>query len=597
MRRVAAFGSLGAMVAMSSVVLLSAHAAPSPTAVPVNECGPNDRPETGLQGQVPWPDRLSGRAAEGYGCNLEIVGEFESASFANMDSYKDCVYYTDNAGGSGMAEGGAVVLDVSDPTNPVKTDYLTARAMGNGGESLRVNQERGLLVSDHYNSLQTSGDADLVRALAVYDVKKDCRHPELLADVIMPHAVGHEGCFQPDGRVYYMASTTTITPIDLTNPRRPTQLSAPWPLSIHGCSISDDGSRGYFASVPTGTHGLIDCTGMLVVDTSSVQKLRRNAGFKVVGCFPTPDAPIQQSTYPLRYNGRPYVFDWSEAAPRGLCTSRTSNFGYGWFIDMADEDNPREVSKVQTQVMLPENCSQVAADRATHSQGLDRGDVFWQAGAAGFSYDMHYCRPDRLHNPTIMGCASFGSGLRVFDIRDPRLPKEIAYYNTGTLSSADPKSLDWAVAPPVIRRDLGMIFWVTLYRGFHAAKFRAGVWPFDGDDRCPSGSDYFAQQYDMGYGSCRAANTAGKGAKATEPTQAHALEQEPPTRSDKVARVKSGSPPGENRNDVEVTDGTREPGSAQGLPVSGSQFPLGWLLSTALLLVLVGLRWRLRRSR
>lgn len=480
---------------------------PVASAVPPSECGPQDRPETGLQGQVPWPDRLSGRAAEGYSCNLEIIGELESASFANMDSYKNCVYYTDNAGGSGMAEGGGVVLDVSDPTNPVKTDYLTARAMGNGGESLRVNQKRGLLVSDHYNSLQVSGDEEIVRALAVYDIKKDCRHPKLLADVIMPEAEGHEGCFQPDGKIYYMAdSASTITPIDLTNPREPKQLSPPWPLSIHGCSISDDGNRGYFADIGLGGD---DQGAMLIVDTSNVQKLRPNAGFKVIGRFPTPDANLQQSTYPLSYGGHPYVFDWSEATAlaQAPCTNVTSNFGFGRFIDVADEKHPKEVSKVQTEVMLPENCALVAADGGPQTQGHDHGDPFWPVGGAAiFLYDMHYCRPDRLHDPTIMGCGQFGSGLRVFDIRDPRHPTEIAYYNTGTASPTNP-SLDYAVAPPVIRRDLGMIFWVTLYGGFHAAKFREGVWPFTGDDPCPSGSDYFAKQYDMNWEECRAERT------------------------------------------------------------------------------------------
>jgi len=32
------------------------------------------------------------------------------------------------------------VLDVSDPRHPVKTDYITARATRNAGESLRVNR-------------------------------------------------------------------------------------------------------------------------------------------------------------------------------------------------------------------------------------------------------------------------------------------------------------------------------------------------------------------------------------------------------------------------------------------------------------------------
>lgn len=575
----------------------------APSAAPPEKCGTGDRPETALQGQVPWADRLSGRAAEGYNCNLEIVGEFASASFANFDSYRTCVYYTDNEGGSGMAEGGGVVLDVSDPANPVKTDYLTARAMGNGGESLRVNQKRGLLVTNHYNTAQTSGDSDVVRALAVYDLKKDCRHPELLADVIMPAAEGHEGCFQPDGNVYYMASIGTITPIDLTNPRKPRQLSDPWPLPIHGCSISDDGKRGYLASMSgtlvaaAGAEDAAKCPGMLVVDTSAVQQLQRNAEFKIISCFATPDAVVQQSTYPLRYGNRPYLFDWSEAVdiPTSPCPSSTTNFGYGWFVDISDEKNPYEVSKLQTEVMLPQHCATVAADRGPQTQGHTHGDAFWGFGSIAFTYDMHYCRPDRLHNPTILGCANFGSGLRVFDIRNPRAPQEIAYYNTGTAGPTHP-ALDFAVAPPVIRRDLGMIFWVTLNGGFHAAKFREGVWPFKGDDRCPSSSDYFAKQYDTGFAACRAA-AERRGGTAAQRKPASAQHSSSADGDSAPAQVAAPSTRRDSATGAGAASAKPSASVTQDLATTGVGTPLGWLVSTALLMVSAGLLLRRRAAR
>lgn len=45
--------------------------------VPRAECGAGSRPETGLQGQV--SDRESGRSAEGYTCNVEVVGHYGAA--------------------------------------------------------------------------------------------------------------------------------------------------------------------------------------------------------------------------------------------------------------------------------------------------------------------------------------------------------------------------------------------------------------------------------------------------------------------------------------------------------------------------------------
>lgn len=482
-------------------------------------CGPDDRPETGLQGQVPPADRLSGRSAEGYNCNLQLIGGLKSAAFANFDSYQHCAYYTDNEGGSGMAEGGGVVVDLSDPAHPVKTDYLMAVAMGNGGESLRVNQARGLLVSNHYNSLQTNPEAaEYTRSLAVYDLTKDCRHPELLADVIMPRGEGHEGCFQPDGMVYYMASLRTITPIDLTDPRHPVELTEPWPLNIHGCSISDDGRRGYFSDIGKAR--------TLVVDTSEVQDRKPGARHRIIGTFDTPDNKIKQSSHPLRYGDRPYLFDWSELTGTGpgSCRPGASSFGYASMLDLADETKPVEVSRLMLEVHDPANCGLVATDRSIQTSGLDQLDLFFPGAAHLFTYDFHYCRPDRLHDPTIMACANFASGLRVFDIRDPAKPAEIAYYNTGTVDGPQPVA-DFAASPPVIRRDLGQIWWVTLYGGLHVARFGPGVWPFANDPACPSPGDYFAVQY----GSC------SPPARLAAPAQAEAHFEPGPVRASAAA--------------------------------------------------------------
>jgi hypothetical protein len=475
-------------VCLSACLVAGAAEARSPAA-----CGPNDRTEPALQGQVPIDVRKSGAAEPGYWCNLELVGGYRSLAFANFETYKNCAYYTDNVGGI-FAEGGGVVLDLSDPRHPVKTAYLTARAMGNAGESLRIHRARGLLVADHYSVLGVD-PRPIQRSLAVYDVSKDCAHPKLLADVQMPSAVGHEGCFDPDGMVYYMGSVATITPIDLSDPTHPRQLSDPWPLSIHGCSISDDGKRGYFADLLNGK--------MLVVDTSQAHARMQGAKPHVISKYATPDSQFQQATYPLDYNGHPYVVNWSEATiPPKVCLPGRSTFAYARILDLADEAHPTEASKIQTEVMKPENCQKVVNDSTGQFQGVDRGDPFYILASGLFLYDTHMCTPDRLHNPTILACAQFGSGLRVFDIRDPHRPSEIAYYNTGTVTKTE-QTLDWAIARPVIRSDLGEIWWATNLEGFHVAKFRDGVWPFAGMDRCPAGDDYFQRQYDLGYDACQ----------------------------------------------------------------------------------------------
>ncbi|HVL89955.1 MAG TPA: hypothetical protein VM841_06945, partial [Actinomycetota bacterium] len=402
---------------------------------------------------------------------------------ATFDAYGDCVYYPDNV--SVAIGAGVVVLDVSDPSNPVKTDYLTARAMRSPGESLRVNRERGLLVANYY-AFPPPYTADggieppeIMRALAVYDVSEDCAHPRLLADVILPTQAGHEGCFQPDGMVYY-SSAGTITPIDLTDPANPREMTVPWlpadplPAVFHGCSISDDGTRGYFADAANNQ--------MLIVDTSEVQALIPGAQMRVLGRFSTP-SELQQSAIAITFDGAPHVLLFTEAKyPSKVCVPGQPNFGYPRIIDVGDETHPVEVAKIQAEVVLSRNCSQVAADWAPQTRGADRGDAINVGISAVFfgGYDSHYCNVDRPRDPTLLGCGQMGSGMRVYDLRDPHAPIEIAYYNTGTRSLDDP-TLDWAWSPPVFRTDLGQIWWSTFAEGFHAAKFRDGVMPLERD--------------------------------------------------------------------------------------------------------------------
>ena len=395
------------------------------------------------------------------------------------------------------------MLDVTDPRKPVQTAYLTERAAANAGESLRVHRERGLLIADRYflaNGISNVDDPDANRSLAVYDISKDCTKPKLLADVIMPSAVGHEGCFQADGMVYYMASTDTITPIDVSDPTKPRQLSEPQNLGIHGCSTSEDGNRAYLADIGTGR--------LLIADTSEVQARKDNAQIKVIGELPTPQNLGQQSTVPLFYGDRPHLLNFSEyAALAEPCASRPdreTNFGYPLIVDIADERNPKVVSKIFNEVTLPENCAAVSADSASFpSNGLTKGDVFGLVGSRVFLYDSHYCSTDRTHDPTIAACASFGSGIRVYDIRNPAAPKEIAYYNPGTTDSPAGAVANATVARPVIRSDLGQIWFADIAKGFHVVQFRDGVWPFAGQEPCPH-EDPYLQQYDLGYDECRA---------------------------------------------------------------------------------------------
>src|SRR3954463_16548371 len=72
-------------------------------------CGRNDLPETGLQGEVPARDQVSGRALKGYNCGLALVGHAALKGIpANMAWAGHCAYVAT------IGEG-VNVVDVSDP--------------------------------------------------------------------------------------------------------------------------------------------------------------------------------------------------------------------------------------------------------------------------------------------------------------------------------------------------------------------------------------------------------------------------------------------------------------------------------------------------
>lgn len=63
------------VLALVACLAPGAHATEPPlTPTPKAQCGPGSVPEPGLQGRVAKEDVESGKAADGYRCNLKVVG-------------------------------------------------------------------------------------------------------------------------------------------------------------------------------------------------------------------------------------------------------------------------------------------------------------------------------------------------------------------------------------------------------------------------------------------------------------------------------------------------------------------------------------------
>ena len=400
-----------------SVPALSAAPPAEERAVPrAASCAPGDRPERGLQGQVTVEDRRSGRSTLGYSCNLRQVGRWQGEGGSWVGASFGSCYYLPTAFPTGADAGrlGVQVLDVRNPAKPVLTARLQTPAMLGPWESLKVHPQRGLLAA--VAGYGSSGAGPVF--FDVYDVSKDCAKPRLLSSSPVQAPIGHEGNFSADGLTYYSSATytPTITAIDVTDPTRPRPVGAVQ-QAAHGLTTSADGTRMYVAE-PKAADGLTN--GLVVLDVSEIQR-RTGTRTSVVGAARWDDGSLGQHTLPVSYRGRPYAFAVDEGGSGSGAINAMGPAGGVRLVDLADETRPKVVSKVKLEIQLPRH-------NATARQEA--------AGNGSFGYQAHYCSVDRPQDPTALACASFQSGVRVFDVRDPKAPKEIAYFNPPAQPSA-----------------------------------------------------------------------------------------------------------------------------------------------------------------
>lgn len=475
------------------------------TAVLPAECGPGSQPETGLQGQVPRGDRDSGRNQQAYSCNLALVGQYQGQGSSVVSaSSGDCAYLSSGPAAALLSPTpGMQVVDVSDPTQPEFVGSYASPGMLLGTwESLKVNEERGLVAGVAVGALSAPAFFD------VYDISEDCTQPVhrnglLGTSLEIPvNVLGHEGNWSPDGRTYWSTGTIagSITAIDVENPDQPRLLYTGlrgFPAN-HGVEFNADGTRMYLATCLPG--------GVTILDVSAIQNRDPIPQIQRVSEITWNPRSCGQHALPVFFDGVPHLIAADEFASEGVR-----------IIDIADESNPVVIQHLQLEIQQPENVALRVDDTARNG---------------AFSYEAHYCSVDRSDNPTALACGYFNSGIRVFDIRNPRQPREIAYFNPpaqpqqaaelyGSLhaygggvlpmvsdqnaSNTDPANLgpyvfryvtaipellaqgpnaihgemsaDWCSSPP---RFVGEQLWVScMDNGFLVLEFRNGVYPLE----------------------------------------------------------------------------------------------------------------------
>ena len=465
----------------------SARDEPALRPTPQARCDAGSRPETSIQGRVPQRDYDNGRAARGYTCNTRMVSRTGASGGFKTFHYRDrqgrsCVFYdstrmvgTDLPYDLGAGGLGTFAVAMDDARNPRRTATMQTLASSSPHESLYLNTRRGLLVSVAGTAATLPGVVD------VYSVKDDCRAPVLRAS--LPFAgFAHESGFAPDGRTFYASGTfsslgqggPSVSALDLSNPSMPTVLKTFSDVIYHGLRLSPDGNTMYVANIGSPTpDGPIATGGFRILDVSEIQAREPDPQIRTVSDVSWRQMSIPQHADPLVIDGRRYVLEADEFANFRLGSDLALGGGYqesapvgaARLIDMHDPRNPFVVSNLR-----------LAVHQLANRSGPQQYDPGARSPVGG--YTAHYCSAPRRRNPGIVACSMIGSGLRIFDVRDPQRPREVGYFNQPTMPGERPNGEGAsAMSAPSYDLKRRLVFYTDSYKGLFAVRLSKHIVP------------------------------------------------------------------------------------------------------------------------
>ena len=416
-------------------------------------CGADDTPETGIQGDVPRSDEQSGRAGLGYNCGLALVGAFPGGSAVQV--FDHCAYVRTSSGVSGA--GSIMVIDIADPAAPTQVGVLPtfAPAHGSTSETMRL--------------VDADDRAILVSGSGVYDVR-DCEHPAVKGQIPWPGLLPWPAGLSHDIRVSFDGTKVWagigVVEADITNLDDPSTWAVTnhtcavaaqyhpvhllldavgvsqcdvvpdtFPQIGHGPAINDDGTRVYEGNQLLLSAFYPEDGAVRILDTTQPTP-------RIVSTIPGPGHSID---WFRTADGREYLLHANEivALPQSTCLPQDVRpWSLGWahnayITDITDETAPVRAAEVQLEINSADNCLAKLS--------------------SGQNTQVAYHSVDDPMNATF-AMISFGdAGLRLFDIRDPRHPAEVAYYNIGAMAHAAVSHYDAARGLVVAAGGAGML--------------------------------------------------------------------------------------------------------------------------------------------
>jgi hypothetical protein len=450
--------------------LLSLMVAAGACGSPPPEQPPQESQESpALQGQVPLADQLSGRSQRPYMWNMRLVGQQDiqnRGENGNLGWIGDCAYVAAYYGGNDPLMGMAVV-DASNPTNPELVKLMPGTP-GTRESQVEAHEGRGVVIVMPFRHPKTPyGDPPGPTQLQIYDASADCKNPVRVSTYDFGDQVTHEHRISADGNTVYTAllgdTGPSISAVDITDLKNP-KLVATWDLQdepgmpksgVHDLDVNDAGTRAYLNANWT-IDGLRH-QGLTILDTTEVQERRAKPQMRRISSFnwgPPENFGISHSAELVTISGRQYVIALDET----MGANAAAPWGWGRIIDVTEERYPLQISTIALEASMAHHGAETNPDKAY--------------------YGAHYLGVDDRKNTSLVFFSWYSSGLRVWDIRDPYLPKEIGYYIPGArtdtklaVGSGYPNNkVDYVYSFIRYRPESGHIWFNSLFNGFMIAE-------------------------------------------------------------------------------------------------------------------------------
>jgi hypothetical protein len=448
MRRLHVFSAVVALLAAGFALV---PAPGSQAASPANGslCGRLDLPETGLQGDQPRMDQISGRASRGYNCGVALVGHSDLGARggnANMAWSGNCAYVA--GAGNGIA-----VVDVSNPRQPKHVTTLHGAGSDLTLETLNATTvgDRAVLVAGRYGPIPVQVPAPM----DIYDVR-DCAHPKLMSTFTFASNI-HNLTFSPDAkRVYATLPLQVLDISDLAHPKFLGKIDdqIPQPAALgkylaHEAVTSPDGNTLYLGGqTPLFSYfTIVDITGWPARPPKVASQVEGRGH------------SIRLATI----NGRKYALHSEESivdpTAKGCISEEMNPFAgtsQPWLSDVTDPAHPvMRVSQFKLEINEPLHCSTQVYD--------------------GVNASVHYHDVDDPNHTTFAMLSMWNAGVRIVDLRDPTNMKEVGYFNPGTYVDQAGEVLDKAWGHLRYLPDSGYIWFATETGGFWVVELEPQV--------------------------------------------------------------------------------------------------------------------------